>query len=70
MTRFIWVRDADKIEHYINVNHIIRVTKRPAHGSFSAAAYIVLRDEKENRLSNDKHDTPDDVIAKIGVALA
>ena len=51
MTRFIWVRDADKIEHYINVNHIIKVTKVPAHGSFSAAAYIVLRDEKEIRLS-------------------
>ena len=70
MTRFIWVRDADKIEHYVNVNHIIRVTKVAAHGQFSAYAYIILRDAKEIRLSQDKHDTADDVIAKIGVALA
>jgi hypothetical protein len=70
MTRFIWVRDADNIEHYVNVNHILRVTKVPAHGSFSATGYIILRDGKEIYLSNDKHDTADDIIAKIGVALA
>ena len=70
MTKFIWVRDRDKIEHYVNVEHIIRVTKPAAHGQFSAYAYIGLLDEKEIRLSTDKHDTADDVIAKIGVALA
>jgi hypothetical protein len=70
MTRFIWVRDRDKIDHYVNVDHIIKVTKLPAHGSFSAAAYIMLRDGKEIGLSTDKYDTADDVITKIGVALA
>lgn len=70
MTKFIWVRDRDKIDHYLNVNHIIRVTKVPAHGSFSEAAYIMLRDGKEIGLSTDKFDTADEVIAKIGVALA
>jgi hypothetical protein len=70
MTRFIWVKDEDKREHYLNVNHIIRVTKVAAHGQFSAYAYIILRDAKEIRLSTDKHDTADDVVAKIGVALA
>jgi arginyl-tRNA synthetase len=69
MTRFIWVRDADKLDHYLNVNHIIRVTKVAAHGQFSAYAYIMLRDGNGIRLSTDKYDTADDVIAKIGVAL-
>lgn len=70
MTRFIWVRDRDKIDHYVNVDHIIRVTKIPAYGQFSAAAYIILRDKKEIRLSDDKFDTADDVITKIQVASA
>ena len=70
MTRFIWVRDRDKVDHYVNVDHIIRVTKVPAHGQFSAMAYVILRDKKEIGLSTDKYDTADDVIAKIGVALA
>ena len=70
MTRFIWIRDRNKVEHYVNVEHIIRVTKVPAHGQLSAMAYVILRDEKEIGLSIDKHDTADDVIAKIGVALA
>ena len=70
MTRFIWVRDRDKIDHYINVDHIIKVTKIPAHGQFSAAAYIQLRDAKEISLSSDKFDTAEDVITKIQVASA
>ena len=70
MTKFIWVRDRDKIEHYINVDHIIRVTKIPARGEFSAASYLTLIKDGEISLSVDKHDTADDVIAKIGVALA
>lgn len=69
MTKFIWVRDRDKNEHYINVDHIIRVTKLPAHGSFSAAAYLILRDEKEINLSQDMYDTADDVILKIKDAM-
>ena len=70
MTRFIWVKDADNRDHYLNVNHIIRVTKHPARGEFSASAYVILCDGKDIRLSTDKYDTADDVIAKIGVALA
>lgn len=70
MTRFIWVRDIDKRDHYLNVNHIVRVTKIAARGQFSASAYIMLRDGKEISLFTDTYDTADDVIAKIGVALA
>jgi len=70
MTRFIWVRDYDKRDHYINVDHIIEVTKVAARGQFSASAYIVLRDGKEISLSTDTYDTADEVIYKIGVALA
>jgi len=69
MTKFIWVRDANKFEHYVNVDHIIRVTKMPAHGKYSASAYIILRDEKEIRLSSDEYDTVDEVITKIQAAL-
>jgi hypothetical protein len=65
MNKFIWVRDRDKIEHYINVDHIIRVTKVAAHGQFSAYAYMILRDGKEIRLSQDSFDTYQDVITKI-----
>ena len=70
MTRFIWVKDRDKIDHYVNVDHIIKVTKVAARGQFSASAYIVLRDGKEIGLSTDTCDTVDEVIYKIGVALA
>ena len=69
MTRFIWVRDRDKVEHYINVNHIIDVKKIPSHGSYSAAGYIQLCDGKEIGLSLDNFDTANDVIAKIQVAM-
>jgi len=64
MTRFIWVRDIDSREHYINVNHIVHVTG----GRFDA--YIMLRDGKTIRLSTDDYDTAEDVIAKIQVASA
>jgi hypothetical protein len=70
MTRFIWVRDRDKVDHYINVDHIIRVTKIPARGEFSAASYLTLIKDGEISLSQDTYDTADDVITKIQVALA
>jgi hypothetical protein len=70
MTRFIWVRDRDKIDHYLNVNHIIRVTKFPERGVYSKAEYVILRDGKEIHLSTDTYDTADEVITKIQMALA
>lgn len=76
MTRFIWVRDAAKYEHYINVRHIARVTKYPGNKILKspAYAYIVLNDGTESgkyiRLCDDTYDTIDDVIAKIQVAMA
>lgn len=70
MTRFIWVTDREKTEHYININHIIDVKKIPVHGSDPAYEYIVLRDEKNIILSTDNFDTADDVIAKIQIAMA
>ncbi len=70
MNKFIWVRDRDKVERYINVDHIIAVTKVPAHGVYSDSAYIVLVKEGEISLSQDDFDTYEDVIAKIQQALA
>ena len=70
MNKFIWVRDHDKVERYINVDHIITVTKVPAHGAYSASAYIVLVKEGEITLSQDDFDTYEDVITKIQQALA
>jgi hypothetical protein len=69
MTKFIWVRDIDKRDHYLNVNHIVRVTKIAARGQFSASAYIMLRDGKEISLFTDTYDTADEVITKIQAAL-
>jgi hypothetical protein len=62
MTRFIWVRDRDYIEHYINVNHIVRVTN----------AHIILNEGAENTMAIwlSSIDTFEDVIAKIQVAMA
>lgn len=65
MSKFIWVRDREKIEHYINVDHIIDVKKIPAHGKFSASAYIILAKEGEIGLSQDEFDTYEDVISKL-----
>jgi len=76
MTRFIWVRDKESREHYINVKHIVRVTKVPA-SRFSKTepyAYIVLNEghmsQKTIDLSKDDYDTVEDVINKISVAMA
>jgi hypothetical protein len=64
MTRFILVRDRDYVEHYINVNHIVRVTK----------VHIVLNEGVESTkaiwLSPDNFDTFEDVVAKIQVAMS
>lgn len=65
MSKFIWVRDRDKREHYINIDHIIRVTKVPSSANLSDYAYIILNDGKTIELSKDIFDTYQDVIAKI-----
>ena len=73
MTRFIWIKDEDKRDHYVNVNHIIRVTKVAARGQFFAYEYVILRDGKEIRLTTEQghtYDTAEDVIEKIQAALA
>lgn len=75
MTRFIWVRDRDKHDHYISVNHIARVTKVPPNSTLksSGRAYIVVNDGTDGgkyiQLSHDTYDTADDIIAKIQVAM-
>ena len=66
MTRFIWVKDSAGAEHYINVNHIIRVTKRHA----DSAHYLTLITDGEIGLSQDTYDTVEDVITKIQMAMA
>ena len=70
MTRFIWVRDADLQDHYLNVKHIIRVTQVPARSPHPALSTIILSNGNPIRLSFDKYDTAEDVIAKIQVAMA
>lgn len=75
MTRFIWVRDNDKTMHYINVKHIVRVTKVPENRphspiGMSGYSYIVLNDGKHISLSDDVYDTYDNVIEKIQLAMA
>jgi len=75
MNKFIWVRDREKREHYINIDHIVRVTKveskQVGYGNY---AYLVMNDIREGSksidLSKDEFDTYEDVIAKIQQALA
>jgi len=69
MTRFIWVRDADLQDHYLNVKHIIRVTQVLAHGINPALSTIILSNGNPIRLSFDNYDTAEDVIAKIQMAM-
>jgi hypothetical protein len=62
MSNFIWVRDINKTQHYVNVNHIIRVTK------VLKEHYLLLIDGIILHLSNDPavgYDTYDEIIAKI-----
>lgn len=69
MNKFIWVRDREKREHYLNVEHIVRVTKVPPKSPYSEYSYIVVNDgcdkQQTLELSNDEHDTFQDVIEKI-----
>ena len=68
MNKFIWVRDRDKVEHYINVDHIVRVTSIHAHGVYTASAYLVLKDTTLY-LSQEDFDTYQDVISKIQASV-
>ena len=70
MTRFIWVRDKDKVDHYINVRHIQRVTKVPAQGNYHSSAFIMMNHGREISRSTETYDTADEVIAKIQMAMA
>ena len=71
MSKFIWVRDKDKKEHYINVEHIVRVSKVPRNpnSTYGDYSYIVLNEgaqsPKSISLSDDEFDTFEEVIAKI-----
>jgi predicted GNAT superfamily acetyltransferase len=73
MTKFIWVRDEDKNEHYINVDRIIRATKVPARGTYSARSFVVVDDGGQSakyiHLAEDTYDTYEEVIAKIQAAV-
>jgi hypothetical protein len=71
MNNFIWVRDRDKREHYINIDHIVRVTKVRASANLSEYAYIVINESGKHSsidLSKDDFDTYQDVINKIQAA--
>lgn len=72
MSNFIWVRDRDKREHYINIDHIVRVTKVKPHNGYGDYAYLILNDGSQGGksidLSKDDFDTYQDVINKIQAA--
>ena len=74
MSKFIWIRDRDKREHFVNVDHIVRVTSVPSNCSYGEWAYIVMNEggsgsQKTIDLSRDDFDTYKDVIGKIQMAL-
>lgn len=75
MSKFIWVRDRDRCEHFINVDYIVRVTKVPGNTTLRSPAYgyLVVADgttggNKEISLGADSPDTYEDVIEKVAGA--
>lgn len=70
MSKFIWVLDADKREHYLNVDTIVRVTKLPASTGVLKSpeySYIHTLDGNDIRLTNDEktYDTFQHIVEKI-----
>lgn len=70
MSKFIWVRDRDKTQHYINVDHIVRLCKSRSALSGSDFSYLVLAESNGTKyinLSDDEkiYDTFDEVVKKI-----
>lgn len=71
MSRFIWVKDNEKKQHYINIEHIVRVTKvppTPGAQLYGDYAYILLNEGNSTKtltLSKDPFDTYEEVISKI-----
>ena len=74
MSKFIWIRDRDKREHFVNTDHIVRVTKVPAYGTYNAYGYVVLHEgsspPKTIDLSTDQFDTFEEVIEKVAQATS
>lgn len=74
MSKFIWIRDRDKREHFVNVDHIVRVTRVPASGTYSAYGYVVLNEghqtQKTIDLPKDQFDTFEEVIEKVAQATS
>lgn len=70
MNKFIWVRDREKKQHYVNIDSIVRVTKVPPHGHYITFSYIMLSDKTTIDLSNDEYDTYEEVIEKINQVQA
>lgn len=70
MNKFIWVRDREKKQHYINIDNIVRVTKVTSENKPNHFSYIKLVDNTYLDLSNDEYDTYEDVIEKINQVQA
>ena len=72
MSKFIWIRDRDKREHFVNVDHIVRVTKVPGSSTYSQYGYVVLNEghstQKTIDLPKDQFDTFEEVIEKVAQA--
>ncbi len=65
MNKFIWIRDHIDVEHYVNVSHIMHVSKVPAHGKYNESDFVVLKDGSRIWLRKDSFDTYHDVVVKI-----
>lgn len=74
MSKFIWIRDRDKREHFVNVDHIVRVTRVPGSSTYSQYGYVVLNEghsqQKSIDLSKDQFDTFEEVIEKVAQATS
>lgn len=70
MSKFIWVKDRDGREHYINTSQIVRVTNVPkTRSNLSIGGYAYIRvagGEDFTLVTNESgYDTFADIVAKI-----
>lgn len=67
MNKFIWIKDHIDVEHFVNVSHIMHVSKFPENGKYNTDS-VVLKDGSRIWLRKDSLDTYHDVVLKIMAA--
>lgn len=65
MTKYIWIEDTFGVEHYVNLDHIIKISVDDKLNQYS----VCLTNSNHIKLSSDRGSTYDYVVQKINQAL-